>query len=208
MSTGSPWRVEERFRGSAGLDWCEELLDGYDLDKLSRLTLRYGEKKQGPAGVWGTCYPPNYPPKSEIKTFRITCSLKGPFPAYTYTRKSPLYAFEDGTYPPTPHGLRRGVEVVSRRNGKTRRWIRLYGETEFATVDEAIVWIVAHESYHYLRKTRQIPGKNVEIDADRFSDEALEHFRSGWSPARFRALQEQASLAQKERAQNTGGMTS
>ncbi len=150
-------------------------------------------------------YPPNYPPKSKIKTFRITCSLKGPFPAATYTRQSPLYADEDGTYPPIPYGLTPGVEIVSRRNGKTRRWIRLYGETEFATVDEAIVWIVAHESYHYLRKTRQIPGKNVEIDADRFSDEALEYFRSGWSPSRFRALQERRTQKKKEK---TGGKAS
>ncbi len=197
------WRVDEGFRGSAseGLAWCEELMSGYDLDKLSRLTVRYGAKKQGPPGVWGTCYHPT----RKIPSYRITCSIKGPFPAFTYTRKSPLYAFEDGTYPPTPHGLRRGVEVVSRRNGKVRRWVRLYGQTELATLDEAIVWIVAHESYHFLRKTRQIPGRNVEIDADRFSDDALEHFRSGWSPSRFRTLQEQASLAQKERAQKAKG---
>ncbi len=178
--------MEKRFEGSEGLDWCEELLSGYDLEKLSRLTVRYGEKKQGPAGVWGTCYHPT----KKLPSYRITCSLKGPFPAFTYTRRSPLYANEDGTYPTTPYGLKRGQEFVSRRNGKTRRWIRLYGTTALDSEDEAIVWIVAHEAYHYLRRTRQIPGRNVEIDADRFSDEALDHFRSGWSPARFRALQE------------------
>ncbi|MDP9411006.1 MAG: hypothetical protein M3P70_10995 [Actinomycetota bacterium] len=129
--------------------------------------------------------------------------MKGPFPAATYTRQSPLYADEDGTYPPIPYGLTPGVEIVSRRNGKMRRWIRLYGTTTLDNLDEAIVWIVAHEAYHYLRKTRQIPGRNVEIDADRFSDEALDHFRSGWSPSRFRALQE--LRAKKERAQKTGG---
>ncbi len=136
--------------------------------------------------MWGTCYHPT----RKIPSYRITCSIKGPFPAITYTRKSPLYAFEDGTYPPVPYGLQKGQEFVSRRNGKVRRWIRLYGRTALDTLDEAVVWIVTHEAYHFLRKTRQIPGKNVEIDADRFSDEALEHYRSGWSPARFRALQE------------------
>lgn len=58
------------------------------------------------------------------------------------------------------------------------------------TVDEALVWICAHEAYHYLRRTRQVPGRNMEIDADGFSDEALEHLREGWSPSRFRALKE------------------
>lgn len=151
-----------------------DLLEGYDLSKLSRITVHDGSKRQGPSGVWGTCY---YPTK-KLSSYRITCSLKGPFPAVTHTRKSPLYAREDGSYPPVTHGLVPGQEFVSRRGGQVRRWIRLYGETRFDDVDEAIVWIVSHEAFHYLRKTRQIPGKNAEIEADWYSDEALEHFRS------------------------------
>lgn len=72
-----------------------------------------------------------------------------------------------------------------------RRWIRLYGETRLETLDEALVWIIAHESYHYLRRTRQIPGRNIEIDADTFSDASLEHYRKDWSPRQFAMLQEQ-----------------
>ena len=30
----------------------------------------------------------------------------------------------------------------------------------------------------------------MEIEADGFSDEALEHLREGWSPSRFRVLHE------------------
>ena len=69
------------------------------------------------------------------------------------------------------------------------------------TVDEALVWICAHEAYHYLRRTRQVPGRNMEIDADAFSDEALRHFREGWPPRRFAALQEpRAGKAKSVRA--------
>jgi len=184
----SPWRVEEMFRGRAGLDWCEEFFEGYDIAEVSRITIRDGSKRKTPACVWGTCYYPD--PKRNIQTYRITCSIKGPFPGFVHTRRSPLYANQDGTYPPVPYGLVPGQEFISRRNGKVRRWVRLYGETELATLDEAIVWIFAHESYHFLRRTRQVPGENAEIEADRFSDEALEHFREGCSPSRFRALQE------------------
>ncbi len=204
------WRVEERFRGSAseGLAWCEELLSGYDLSKLSRLSVRDGSARKVPPGVWGTCYYPD--PRRNILTYRITCSIKGPFPVGKQTRKSPLYANEDGTYPPLPHGLLSvGREFVSTSGGKTRRWVRLYGVTILCDEDEAIVWIIAHEAFHFLRRTRQIPGRNVEIAADRFADEAKEHFVSGCSPERFRALQEErASLAQKERARKTGGKPS
>jgi hypothetical protein len=179
--------VEEPFEGREGLDWCRELLGGYDLSKLSRLTVRDGSKRKTLACVWGTCY---YPTKT-LPSYRITCSLKPPFPAAVHTRKSPLYAHEDGTYPPVPDGLVKGQEFVATgpKPGRVRRWFRLYGKTRLDTLDEAIVWIVAHESYHFLRRTRQIPGRNAEIDADRFSDEALEHFREGWA-YRFRALQE------------------
>ena len=185
--TAGPWRVDDHFDGRPGLAWCEEYLDLYDLSKLSRLTVRNGSKRQAaPPGIWGTCYYPT----QKIPTYRITCSLKGPYPAVTHTRKSPLYAYEDGTYPPVPDGLVRGQEFISRRGRNVRRWIRLYGETRLETLDEAIVWIIAHESYHYLRRTRQVPGRNAEIEADRFSDEALEHFRDGSSPRRFASLQE------------------
>lgn len=131
-------------------------------------------------GEWkgGTCY---YPTK-DLPTYRITCSVKGPFPAMVRTRKSPLYAREDGTYPPAPEGLVPGREILSprHRKGKTRRWIRLYGMTSLGTLDEAIVWIVAHEAFHFLRRTRQITGKNTEIDADRYADAALLHYQQGW----------------------------
>ena len=184
----SPWRVDEPFRGRAGLDWCEEFFEGYDIAEVSRITVRDGSKRKTPACVWGTCYYPD--PGRGIKTYRITCSIKPPFPSSVHTRRSPLYAREDGTYPPVPEGLTPGQQFVSRRNGRERRWVRLYGKTRLETLDEAVVWILSHEAYHFLRRTRQVPGRNAEIEADRFSDEALEHFREGRSPSLFRQLQE------------------
>jgi hypothetical protein len=49
---------------------------------------------------------------------------------------------------------------------------------ELETEDEALVYIIAHETFHYLRRTRQIEGKNTEIGADRFSEDMLEKFRA------------------------------
>jgi hypothetical protein len=43
--------------------------------------------------------------------------------------------------------------------------------------DEALVWIIAHEAFHYLRRTRQIDGKNVEIEADRYAEGVLRAFQ-------------------------------
>jgi len=44
-------------------------------------------------------------------------------------------------------------------------------------LSEATVWIVAHEAFHWLRMTRQISGRNTEIEADAFADKMLDEFR-------------------------------
>jgi hypothetical protein len=43
--------------------------------------------------------------------------------------------------------------------------------------DEALVWIIAHEVFHYLRRIRQIDGKNGEIEADRYAEVVLRTFQ-------------------------------
>ena len=42
--------------------------------------------------------------------------------------------------------------------------------------DEGLVYIIAHEAFHYLRRTKQVEGKNVEIDADAYAEELIGGF--------------------------------
>ena len=68
-----------------------------------------------------------------------------------------------------------------------REWKRVIGYTETRTRDEGLVWIVAHEAFHFLRHTRQIEGRNTEIEADRFADEQLyllRRLRERWNIGR------------------------
>ena len=56
------------------------------------------------------------------------------------------------------------------------------------------MFLVAHEAFHYLRKTRQVEGGHGEIEADAFALEMLEQYRDvtnidrqstdTWSPMR------------------------
>ena len=41
------------------------------------------------------------------------------------------------------------------------------------------MFLVAHEAFHYLRKTRQVAGRHGEIGADAFALEVLEQYRGG-----------------------------
>ncbi len=39
------------------------------------------------------------------------------------------------------------------------------------------MFLVAHEAFHYLRKTRQVPGRHGEIEADAFALRILGKYR-------------------------------
>src|SRR5918993_1437067 len=96
--------------------------------------------------------------KTSSGLYRINCKVNTRigWPAPQYQRVSPLYRSADGT----------------------REWRRLYRRLWLEDENEGLVYIVAHEAFHYLRRTQQIVGKNVEIDADRFSEDKLERFRA------------------------------
>jgi hypothetical protein len=42
--------------------------------------------------------------------------------------------------------------------------------------DEGLVYIIAHEAFNYLRRTKQVEGKNMEIDADAYAEELIGGF--------------------------------
>jgi Zn-dependent peptidase ImmA (M78 family) len=44
------------------------------------------------------------------------------------------------------------------------------------------VFLVAHEAFHYLRKTRQVERRHGEIEADAFALKMLEQYRDGSEP--------------------------
>jgi hypothetical protein len=50
---------------------------------------------------------------------------------------------------------------------------------EFGSEDEVLVFLVAHEAFHYLRKTRQVQGRHGEIEADASALQTLERYRDG-----------------------------
>lgn len=80
--------------------------------------------------------------------FVISCSVKGPFPATIRQRKSAAYP-----------------KRVS------------FSKKKLADAQEAVVWIVAHEFYHYLYWTEQVAGSGSEIAADAFANDRLDEYR-------------------------------
>ena len=59
------------------------------------------------------------------------------------------------------------------------QWERLYRPLAPRNEDEVLVFLVAHEAFHYLHKTKQEQGRHGEVEADAFALKTLEQYREG-----------------------------
>jgi hypothetical protein len=169
------WRVDKALEGSEGLRWIRERLGGYDWSKADWISVRRGRSEK--YAFRGVCKMPR-----NGDGYRINCNVSeyAAYPIYQYMRVSPLYRNPDGTWPAVPDGHLVGDRYVAARgNGQSVQWKRLYRPFELANEDEALVFLVAHEAFHYLSKTRQVEGRHGEIAADAFALKMLEQYRAG-----------------------------
>ena len=167
------WRVDKALEDSEGLRWVREQLLAYDWSKVDWITVRYGQSER--YAFRGVC---SYPLKGRAG-YRINCNVSrhAPYPAPYYLRVSPLYRNPDGTCPQVPKGHKTGDRYVATRDGKSIQWRRLYRPLELRSEDEVLVFLVAQESFHYLRRTRQVEDRHGEIEADAFALRILEQYR-------------------------------
>jgi len=68
--------------------------------------------------------------------------------------------------------------VATRPAPGWRGWAWVCDEEEVRDRDELLVWVAAHEIYHFLRHTRQVPGIQRETRANRFAFEWLREFKA------------------------------
>jgi hypothetical protein len=167
------WRVDEALEDSEGLRWIREWLVAYNWSKVDWITVRRGRSER--YAFRGVCKFP-----SKRHGYRINCNVSkhAPYPITQFMRVSPLYRKSDGTWPKVPEGHKVGDRYAVTRNGKSVQWKRLYRPLELRSEEEALVFLVAHEAFHYLRKTRQVAGRHGEIEADAFALRVLEQYRA------------------------------
>ncbi len=53
----------------------------------------------------------------------------------------------------------------------------MYRPLELRSEDEVLVFLVAHEAFPYLRKTKQVEGRHGEIEADAFALKTVKRYR-------------------------------
>jgi hypothetical protein len=167
-----PWRIPK------GLRWIRERLGPYDWSEADWLSVRRGRSQR--YAFRGVCKAPR-----NGSGYRINCTVSryASYPIHQLMRLSPLYRNADGTWPEVPEGHRVGDRYVATRKGESVQWRRLYRPLKLGSEDEVLVFLVAHEAFHYLRKTRQVEGRHGEIEADAFALRMLEDYRDGSVPA-------------------------
>ena len=168
------WRVDKALENSEGLRWIRERLEAYDWSKVDWVSVRRGRSEK--YAFRGVCKMPR-----NGDGYRINCNVSkhAVYPIHQYMRVSPLYRRSDGTWPEVPEGHKVGDRYVAARRGESVQWKRLYRPLELRSEDEVLVYLVAHEAFHYLRKTKQEEGRHGEIEADAFALKTLEHYRDG-----------------------------
>jgi hypothetical protein len=175
---GRFWRVDKALEGSKGLRWICVRLGAYDWSKADWVSVRRGRSER--YSFRGVCKMPR-----NGSGYRINCNVSrhAAYPIHQRMRVSPLYRNPDGTWPEVAEGHEVGDGYVAARgDGESVQWKRLYRPLELANEDEVLVFLVAHEAFHYLRKTRQVEGRHGEIEADAFALKMLEHYRDGSHP--------------------------
>lgn len=166
------WRVDKALEDSEGLKWIREQLGDYDWSKVDWITVRQGRSEA--YAFRGVCKSP-----WKGRRYRINCNVSRctRYPITQFMRVSPLYRKANGRWPEVPEGYKVGDRYTAARNGKSVQWKRLYRPLELRSEDEVLVFLVGHEAFHYLRKTRQVAGRHGEIEADAFALKMLELFR-------------------------------
>ena len=165
--------MDKALEDSDGLQWIRERLGAYDWSRADWISVRRGRSEK--YAFRGVCKMPR-----SGSGYRINCNVSeyAAYPIYQYMRVPPLYRNPDGTWPKVPEGHKVGDRYVAARgNGKGVQWKRLYLPLKLRSEDEVLVFLVTHEAFHYLRKTRQVEGRHGEIEADAFALRMLEQYR-------------------------------
>lgn len=174
----------------AGLAWLKAYLGRFDLSRVDWVRVDLGRGRY--SGAYGRCW---YP-EGRKKGFRLSLQVPGPFPCRMVVRKPPIYYAEamgphpdrriDGQGPSggllwASRDLLPGEEIgeyhEDHKDGVVKRWHRVRAHTPIASMDEAVVWVGAHEAFHFLRRSGQIPGRQGEIEADAHADAMLASYR-------------------------------
>lgn len=154
-----------------GMLWLQAWIADYDLSKVAWLRVDLGRGTH--AGVYGRCVFPN-----KRRGYGISCHVPGPYPCREIVRQHSIRWQPGEAIPPIPKDwMRCGGGTVYEGSRIVKMWIALASPITLADMSEGVVFVGAHEFFHFLRHERQVPGRNNEVEADLFAYDRLTEYR-------------------------------
>ena len=155
------------------LSWFKQRIQVYDLKYLRYVYISHGKKRF--EGVYGLCRYPDF----KVPYYRISCYLPGPFPSCVISENKGM-VFKDHTkgWPSEFKNKKPTSNGRIKLEGKFTYWRRYLAYITLQTQDEALIWILGHEFFHFLKHSKQIAGRNYEWQADQYADSLLEEYKN------------------------------
>ncbi len=138
--------------GVCCFEFLQRKLDQFDTRTLEYFRLYDRTGRTSTHGTWGRC---TFPNRRKKLGYRIRCCVS-------------IAVME------FPSQVRHAIGT--RRIGNIQ-WEWVWREDKFQTKEEAFVWLAGHEAFHWLRHSRQIPGKNYETQANQYGFVWLDEWR-------------------------------
>lgn len=166
------WIIDKEYRDKESIRFLREHMAEFDTAQVEWIRIDNG--RGGHRGLYGRTH---YPTR-EKRTYRISLQIPGPWPRGIAIREKPRYRNADGSWPPAPGGQEEQGHGMSYDAGRVvKEWVSMVSRTRIEDADEAIIFLAGHELFHFLRKSRQVAGRNTEYEADRAGLALLEMWR-------------------------------
>ena len=158
------WLGHEKFLDNAGVAYARQFAGAFDLSRLLRVKIMDHDRRvrYREPGWWGYCYTPT----KTLAGYRISVFSCGE--DYHFPQGTALWRLQQ------PPGYRPGAYDTHAGILKAENVVR--------DLAEGLVWILAHELFHYLAFTGQISADNDERNADLVAYELLWAYRDAGAP--------------------------
>lgn len=164
-------RLKIEIQTETALDWLVEKLVRFDLSRLSCLRIDDGAFWTRD-GIWARLR------QRQNGCYAVDCHVKvAAWPYVLLIHDKPLYVQPGITEDDARSALEPGQVLGQRKQCGDVAWFQRFRPMELRDLDEATVWVTGHGIFHYLRKTGQETGRNIDINADSYGLKWLAEFR-------------------------------
>lgn len=152
--------------------FIDKTLNQYNVESLESIEL----KRVSKVGTSGLCfYPISTRKVNKFKKLGRKLKARKYYHIICRVGEDTKYPYEERQYIgcQVPRNYIGNPSLLPR---EALEWI--YDQEICNSEDELMIWVFGHEIFHFLRKTKQVPGRNTQSQANKFGFELLRKYKS------------------------------